>query len=127
MVDAGWETIFGFLDTVADTYIYYILLSSIIIYCILLFIIYLILQTLQTADKMYKTTASGPSIRFMDHPLIKKNRLCQGNKRKADPDQKPGPEDILSDISIVRSNQSLWSPKSYPLVNVYITMENHHF
>ena len=85
MVDAGWETIFGFLDTVADTYIYYILLSSIIIYCILLFIIYLILQTLQTADKMYKTTASGPSIRFMDHPLIKKTDFARAISAKLIP------------------------------------------
>ena len=37
MVDAGWETIFGFLDTVADTYIYYILLNH-LLYSIIYYI-----------------------------------------------------------------------------------------
>lgn len=48
-MDAGWETIFGFLDTVADTYIYYILLNHLLYSIIYYIYIYLILQTV---DKM---------------------------------------------------------------------------
>jgi hypothetical protein len=76
---------------------------------------------------MYRTTASGPSIRFMDHPLIKKTDFARAISAKLIPIKSLGLRISLSDISIVRSNQSLWSPKSYPLVNIQKTMENHHF